>query len=134
MSESATAILFVLRDAELHSREPQSFGVEFPGVWVPGEPKSLEDLGMSLSEARERIKRDGLPIDEIHPKTKQTKTRARSTSSRQRRAAAPVTKTAAARPEPLVAPQGTPETSTITSASASGVGNSAVTVKETNGG
>jgi hypothetical protein len=46
------------------SSEPQVFGL-FPGLWVAGEPVHPEDLGLSLEEARERIRELGLPLKEV---------------------------------------------------------------------
>ncbi len=41
---------------------PQTFGV-FPGLFTPGEPLPLAELGLTVSQARDEIRRLGLPLE-----------------------------------------------------------------------
>lgn len=74
-------ISFVLRDDATATSEPVSFGVFIPGQWVKRKPLTPDDLGLTLSDVRERIREYDLPIDEKHPH-EERKHRARAAEKR----------------------------------------------------
>jgi hypothetical protein len=59
MAEKETA--YVLQEGAVASSEPQHFGVA-PGLWEPGRPVAVSDVGLSAGEMADLVKEHGLPL------------------------------------------------------------------------
>lgn len=59
-TEKETA--FVLPVEAAASMEPQTIP-GLPGLWTPGEPKTVTELGLTATEARDLVKEHGAPLE-----------------------------------------------------------------------